>query len=223
MQAGQSGYSWGMAGNGARGGPWHGGRRRGHRALIAASFAGQAAIIAVAAAGSAPGTSAAISGPAAPASVIPAPAAPAGPPPAAVPAAVPAPAVPLPPGEIGVTVSAAGQSGDIAFPEPQDPPLLALRPGADAAITIDLVIPPGTQVRGLWLGIAAGQGTGAPGARRVLLASQRTSLSPGRYAYALHWTMPAGTPAGAGTLLALTVRHPGGADDQAPIAQLVAG
>jgi hypothetical protein len=222
-----------MAGNGARGGPWHGGpwrsgrrhggRRRGHRALIAASFAGQAAIIAVAAAGSAPGTSAAISGPAAPASVIPAPAAPAGPPPAAVPAAVPAPAVPLPPGEIGVTVSAAGQSGDIAFPEPQDPPLLALRPGADAAITIDLVIPPGTQVRGLWLGIAAGQGTGAPGARRVLLASQRTSLSPGRYAYALHWTMPAGTPAGAGSLLVLTARHPGGADDQAPIAQLVAG
>jgi hypothetical protein len=222
-----------MAGNGARGGPWHGGpwrsgrrhggRRRGHRALIAASFAGQAAIIAVAAAGSAPGTSAAISGPAAPASVIPAPAAPAGPPPAAVPAAVPAPAVPLPPGEIGVTVSAAGQSGDIAFPEPQDPPLLALRPGADAAITIDLVIPPGTQVRGLWLGIAAGQGTGAPGARRVLLASQRTSLSPGRYAYALHWTMPAGTPAGAGSLLVLTARHPGGTDDQAPIAQLVAG
>jgi hypothetical protein len=131
--------------------------------------------------------------------------------------------VPLPPGEIGVTVSAAGQSGDIAFPEPQDPPLLALRPGADTAITIDLAIPPGTQVRGLWLGIAAGQATGHLSGRRVLLASQGTSLSPGRYAYALHWTMPAGTPAGAGSLLVLGVRHPGGADDQAPIAQLVAG
>jgi hypothetical protein len=190
--------------------------------MIAASFAGQAAIIVVVAAGSARGTSAAVSVAAGPA--LPAAAAPAGPPP---PAAVPSSAVPssavLPPGEIGVTVSAAGQSGDIGFPAPEDPPLLVLKPGTDTAITVSLAIAPGARVRGLWLGIAAEQGAGAPHVRRLLLASMNASAGPGPYRYVLHWTMPAGTPAGAGNLLVLNVRHAGGADDQAPIAELVAG
>src|SRR5438477_345761 len=111
-----------MAGNGARQ-DW----RRGRRWIIVASFAGQAAIIAVVAAGSARGTSGVVSVAAPPA--VPAAAAPAGsPPPAAVPPNTVPPAVPLPPGEIGVTVSAAGpggaiqsghiQSGDIGLPAP---------------------------------------------------------------------------------------------------------
>lgn len=136
--------------------------------------------------------------------------------------------MPLPPGEIGVTVSAAGpggaiQSGDIAFPAPEDPPLLVLRPGADTAITVSLAVPPGARVRGLWLGVAADQGAGAPQARRLLVASLNASPGPGRYAYVLHWALPAGTAAGAGVQLVLNVRHAGGADDQALIAELVAG
>jgi hypothetical protein len=217
-----------MAGNGARRG-----RRRGHRLIIAAAFAGQAAIVAVVAAGSARGTSAAVSVAAGPAS--PAAAATAGPPPPAVPpdTAPPLPAVPLPPGEIGVKVSAAGpgsasssgatQSGDVGFPAPEDPPLLVLRPGAETAITVTLAIPAGARVRGLWLGVAADQGAGPPHVRRLLVASLNASPGPGRYSYVLHWTMPAGTPAGAGSQLVLNVRHAGGADDQAPIAELVAG
>jgi hypothetical protein len=205
-----------MAGNGERRD-----RRRGHRWLIAASFAGQAALIAVAAAGSAHSTSSAVSVSAVPAPDVPAPLAAV--PSAAVPSApVPAPAVPLPPGEIGVTVSAAGQSGDIGFPAPEDPPRLVIAPGADAAITVDLAIPPGAQVRGLWLGIAADQWTGALDVQRVLLTSMDTPLGPGRYTYVLHWAMPAGTPAGRGNLLVLDVQHAKGAD-QAPIAELVAG
>jgi hypothetical protein len=218
-------------------------RRRGHRLIIAAAFAGQAAIIAVVAAGSARGTSAAVSVTAGPAfSAAPAPA---GPPSPAVPpgTAPPVPAVPLPPGEIAVTVSAAGpgsasqggasqsgasrsgasQSGDIGFPAPEDPPLLVLRPGADTAITVTLTIPPGARVRGLWLGVAADQGAGSPHVRRLLVASLNASPGHGRHAYVLHWTMPAGTPAGAGSQLVLNVRHAGGADDQAPIAELVSG
>jgi hypothetical protein len=206
--------------------------------IIAAAFAGQAAIVAVVAAGSARGTSAAVGVAAGPA--VPAAAATAGPPPPAVPpgTAPPMPAVPLPPGEIGVKVSAAGpgsasqgsasqgsasQSGDIGFPAPEDPPLLVLRPGADTAISVTLAIPPGARVRGLWLGVAADQGAGPPQVRRLLVASLNASPGPGRYAYVLHWTMPAGVPAGAGSQLVLNVRHAGGADDQAPIAELVAG
>jgi hypothetical protein len=184
--------------------------------MIAASFAAQAAIIAVVAAGSARGTSSAVIGPPVPASVLPVPAAvPLAPVP---PTAPPAPAVSLPPGEIGVTVSAAGQSGDIGFPAPEDPPLLVITPGADAAITVNLAVPPGARVRGLRLGIAADQWTGA---LRVLL-SMNTSLGPGQHTYVLHWAMPAGTPAGRGNLLVLDVQHPDGADE-APIAELVAG
>jgi hypothetical protein len=185
------------------------------------------------AAGSARGTSAAVSVAAGPAS--PAAAATAGPPPPAVPpdTAPPLPAVPLPPGEIGVKVSAAGpgsasssgatQSGDVGFPAPEDPPLLVLRPGAETAITVTLAIPAGARVRGLWLGVAADQGAGPPHVRRLLVASLNASPGPGRYSYVLHWTMPAGTPAGGGSQLVLNVRHAGGADDQAPIAELVAG
>ena len=92
-----------------------------------------------------------------------------------------------------------------------------------AAITVSLAIPPGARVGGLWLGVAAGQGAGPMQVRRLLAASLSASPAPGRYAYVLHWTMPAGTPAGAGNLLLLNVRHAGGADDQAPIAELVAG
>lgn len=185
--------------------------------MIAASFAAQAAIIAVVAAGSARGTSSAVIGPPAPASVnpVPAPVPPTPVPPAAV------PAVSLPPGEIGVTVSAAGQSGDIGFPAPEDPPRLVITPGADAAITVDLAVPPGARVRGLWLGIAADQWAGALNVRRVLLSSN-TPLGPGQYTYVLHWAMPAGTPPGRGNLLVLDVQHPDGADE-APIAELVAG
>ena len=221
-----------MAGNGARRD-----RRRGHRWIIAAAFAGQAAIIAVVAAGSARGTPAAVSVAAGPPTAV----APGTAPPSPAPA-MPAPVAPLPSGEIGVTVSAAGpggasqgsasqssaiqssaiQSGDIGFPAPEDPPLLVLKPGADTAITVSLAIPPGARVRGLWLGIA-GQGAGPAPVRRLLVASLNASPGAGRYAYALHWTMPAGTPAGAGDLLVLNVRHAGGADDQAPIAELVAG
>ena len=145
---------------------------------------------------------------------------------------MPAPVAPLPSGESGVTVSAAGpggasqssaiQSGDIGFPAPEDPPLLVLKPGADTAITVSLAIPPGARVRDLWLGIA-GQGAGPAPVRRLLVASLNATPGAGRYAYALHWTMPAGTPAGAGDLLVLNVRHAGGTDDQAPIAELVAG
>jgi hypothetical protein len=207
-----------MAGNGARRD-----RPRGRRRVIAASFAGQAAIIAVVAAGSAHGTyPSAVSGPAGPASAAPVAAAPVPLPPApARPAAVPMPAVPLPPGEIGVTVSAAGQGGDIGFPAPEDPPRLVIPAGADAAITVDLAIPPGAQVRGLWLGIAADQWAGPLNVRRVL-ARTGTPLAPGLHTYVLHWAVPAGTPAGRGNLLVLDVQRAEGAD-QAPVAELVAG
>ena len=198
-------------------------RRRGRRAVIAASFAGQAAIIAVVAAGSAHDPSPALSAATPVAAPAPAVSLPPGtvPPGALPPTTVPAPVVPIAPGEIGVTVSAAGQGGDIAFPAPQDPPRLVITAGADTAITVVLTVPPGTQVRGLRLGIAADQWAGTLAMRRVLLSAWGAPLRPGRYTYVLRWALPAGTPAGNGNLLVLDVRHAAGADE-APIAELVA-
>lgn len=204
-----------MAGKGAR-----------HRWMIAGSFAVQAAVIAVVATSSARAGSVGggeVVSPAPPAAVPAPPAAAIGAPPAPAP---PAPAVPLPPGEIGVVVSAtqpggAAQAGDIGFPAPEDPPRLVIRPGVPVAITVDLTVQAGDSVRGLWLGIAADQWTGTLHVERRLLSAGRP-LGPGQYSYTLHWTAPAGTPAGSGNLLVLDVQRPGGADE-APIAELVAG
>src|SRR6266404_4730219 len=193
-----------------------------HRWVIAGSFAAQAAVIAVVAINSARADSAGSSaefGPAPPAA-IPAPAA--APP---VPAA-PTPAVPLPPGAMAGVVSAArpggaAQTGDIGFPAPEDPPRLVIKPGAPVAITVDVTVQAGDSVRGLWLGIAAEKWTGAPHVERRLLRVGQP-LGPGRYTFTLHWTMPAGTPAGSGALLVLDAQRPSGADE-APIAELAAG
>jgi len=197
-----------------------------HRWVIAGSFAVQAAVIAVVAISSAradsAGSGAVFSPP--PPVAIPAPAAaPTGTPP--VPAA-PTPAVPLPPGEIGVVVSAtqpggAVQAGDIGFPAPEDPPRLVITPGVPVAITVDVTVQAGDSVRGLWLGIAADQWTGTLHVERRLL-SVGQPLGPGRYTFTLHWTMPAGASAGSGKLLVLDAQRPDGADE-APIAELAAG
>jgi hypothetical protein len=191
------------------------GRRRW---VIAASFAGQAAIIAVVATGSARGGSPATSAAPAPLPAAPAPAA----------AIVPPPAAPLPPGEIPVTMTVTGQAGDtartgdISFPMPEDPPRFVVKAGGAGVMTVDLTIPAGAKVGGLWLSLAAGQRAGALPVRLRLL-SVGQPLSPGHHMYTLHLAALAGAAPGSESLLVLGVHHLDGSADQAPIAELVTG
>ena len=144
------------------------------------------------------------------------------------PPAVPAPAVPLQPGQIPVTMTVTGQAGDtaqtgdIGFPMPEDPPRFVLKPGGPGVMTVDLTIPAGAKVGGLWLGLAAGQWAGAlPVQHRLLSVGQ--PLSAGHHVYTLHVTALAGAAPGNENLLVLDVRHLDGSADEAPIAELVTG
>jgi hypothetical protein len=194
---------------------------RGHRWAIAASFAAQAAVIAVIAAAS--GTASAVHPPSAPLAAAPS-AAPGHLEPAE---AAPVPALPVARGMIGVTLTVAQpggrtQSGDITFPAPEDPPRFAVKPGAGITITLRLDVPAGGPVLGLWAGVAPGQWAGGPaGVQRRLLASGRP-LGPGQYSFTLHWALPAGPRGGDGDLLVLGVARPGPAQ-AAPVAEFAAG
>jgi hypothetical protein len=114
------------------------------------------------------------------------------------------------------------QTGDIAFPMPEDPPRFVLKPGGPGVMTVDLTIPAGAKVGGLWLGLAAGRWAGAlPAQRRLLSVGQ--PLSAGHHVYTLHLTALAGAAPGNENLLVLDVRHLDGSADEAPIAELVTG
>jgi hypothetical protein len=190
---------------------------------IAASFAGQAAIIAVVATGSARGGSTATSAAPAPLPAAPAPTAP-----IIAPPSVPAPAVPLPPGEIPVTMTVTGvagdtaRTGDISFPMPEDPPRFVVKAGGAGVMTVDLTIPAGAKVGGLWLSLAADRRAGVlPVQVRLLSVGQ--PLSPGHHVYTLHQTALARAAPGNENLLVLGVQHLDGPTDEAPIAELVTG
>jgi len=146
------------------------------RAVIAASFAAQAAMLLAAAA--------VLAGhPASPA---------AGPPVFRPQPTLPAPQVPLPKPvapqlgpAIMVTVTAAGVQGQTDYPSPVAP-VLWVPSGPGLVVTVTLTIPPGSQLGSFRLGMTGGAWTGVPDNGTALVTSGK--LGSGQYTYTLHLT-----------------------------------
>ena len=119
------------------------------------------------------------------------------------------------------TVRVNGQSG--IHPQGGRIPRFAVTPGEQLKISIGMTVPARARVTtltprvtALWFGVSGGV-LGTPSDMRPILAHTRKPLGPGRHAFRLRWTVPAGLPRGTARYLVANWEA-----KQASVAQFIA-